>query len=333
MTPPTPTTTERPGIEQRRGRTTGQWTALVLGVVALLVAGLLVAGDLGGPDLVSPAVAPVGADDDAAQQDTSAAADGETTEVSMTEFAFAPASLQLDAGTHTLRITNDGAAPHQWALSAVGEHGAHGADTGELDPGETATLTVDLEPGVYEFACHVAGHYEAGMHGRLEVAGPDGTVPGAPAGDAADEAGHDDAPAPEPDHDDAAGEPGHDEAPESEAGHHHDAAAEADGATADGQAAADAVEVSMTEFAYQPSDLELPAGTHTFVITNDGEVPHEWALATAGEHHGHGASTRQLAPGETQRLTVELEPGEYGYMCHISGHLEAGMEGTLTVTR
>lgn len=35
----------------------------------------------------------------------------------------------------------------------------------------------------------------------------------------------------------------------------------------------DRVPVSMTEFAYEPSELELTAGTYTFAITNEGAAP------------------------------------------------------------
>lgn len=104
------------------------------------------------------------------------------------------------------------------------------------------------------------------------------------------------------------------------------------GAGPDGSTGAEVIAISMTEFTYSPANLELEAGTHVFEVTNNGQVPHELALAKAGAHHGHGAATRELAPGETQALTVELTPGEYSYMCHIAGHLEAGMEATLTVT-
>lgn len=297
-------------------RTTGRWVALVIGLAALLVAGMVVNSQSGAPD-----------------------GTGELVAVSMNEFGYEPASLDLDAGSYTFEITNDGNAIHQWALSQVGEHGDHLADTGELAAGEATTLTVDLPGGVYEFACHVPGHYEAGMHGELAVMGADGTVPDVPA----EPAGHDDAPAPgahdddAPAHDDAPG--AHDDAPAP--GGHDDADAAHDDAPADhhdpatddrAAGAGEVVEVSMTEFAYAPQTLELAAGTYTFEITNDGQVPHEWALAQAGEHHGHGASTRQLASGESQELTVDLAPGEYRYMCHIEGHLEAGMEGTLVVT-
>ncbi|MDX1619464.1 MAG: cupredoxin domain-containing protein [Nitriliruptorales bacterium] len=330
--PPKETVQERPEtIPPARGtddkRSAGQWLALILGITALIAAGTLAVGSFGGGTPDEVAIAPAGS--------------GETIAVSMTEFTFEPASLELSQGEYTFEITNDGQAPHQWALSAVGDHGTHLADTGEVAAGATTTLTVQLEGGVYEFACHLPGHYDAGMHGELAVAGADGTVP-----EPAEPAEHDDEGAAHDDgeaaHDDS--EAAHDDGDaaahdDSEAAHDDSEAAHDDEAAHEGEAAhddpatgsAEVIEVSMTEFAYEPGDLELAAGTYTFVITNDGQVPHEWAMAEAGEHHGHGASTRQLAPGESQELTVELEPGEYAFMCHIDGHLEAGMEGTLTV--
>lgn len=94
----------------------------------------------------------------------------------------------------------------------------------------------------------------------------------------------------------------------------------------------DTIPVSMTEFAYQPDDLELAAGTYTFAVTNDGAAPHEWLLSRPGNHDGRFAETRELAAGETQEIEVTLKPGTYEYACHIPGHYEAGMKGTLTVT-
>lgn len=93
----------------------------------------------------------------------------------------------------------------------------------------------------------------------------------------------------------------------------------------------DTIPVSMTEFAYHPENLELSAGTYTFAVTNDGAAPHEWMLATGAEHDDHFAETRELAAGETQEVEVTLEEGTYEYACHIPGHYEAGMKGTLTV--
>jgi nitrite reductase (NO-forming) len=94
---------------------------------------------------------------------------GTVVEVSMTEFAFA-APTSVPAGTVTLRISNAGVAPHELALSPAGAgHAGHLAETGDVAAGATAELTVDLPPGTYELACHIPGHYEAGMHAVLRV--------------------------------------------------------------------------------------------------------------------------------------------------------------------
>ena len=42
----------------------------------------------------------------------------------------------------------------------------------DIGPGEMKTLTWTFaEPGRYQFACHLPGHYEAGMVLEVEVTG------------------------------------------------------------------------------------------------------------------------------------------------------------------
>lgn len=56
-------------------------------------------------------------------------------------------------------------------LSEAGAHGDHFAMTPQLGTGETYEVEVTLEPGTYEYACHIPGHLEAGMKGNIRVTG------------------------------------------------------------------------------------------------------------------------------------------------------------------
>ena len=92
----------------------------------------------------------------------------ETIEVTLTEFAVDPPTVEVSAGTElVVNVTNDGTMPHD--LKVNGEVG-----TGMLDPGETAE---GVSLGVIGTAtvawCTVPGHREAGMEMTI-------TLPGTP---------------------------------------------------------------------------------------------------------------------------------------------------------
>jgi uncharacterized cupredoxin-like copper-binding protein len=88
------------------------------------------------------------------------------------------------------------------------------------------------------------------------------------------------------------------------------------------------VELSATEYAFDPSDVSIDAsGTITFRVSNDGQQTH--ALEVEG--NGIEEETDHISPGESGTLTVDLKPGEYEFYCPIDGHRDQGMEGTLTV--
>jgi hypothetical protein len=76
----------------------------------------------------------------------------------------APASLP--PGKYDFRVSDTGAALH--ALAIVGPNVNAATDT--LGPGQSTTLTVQLEPGVYTLTCPVPGHVDKGMQATLAVA-------------------------------------------------------------------------------------------------------------------------------------------------------------------
>lgn len=110
------------------------------------------------------------------------------------------------------------------------------------------------------------------------------------------------------------------------------------------------VEVEMTEFAFEPDTLTVPAGEPvTFVFHNTGAIDHEAMVGDAhmqeefalsdghgdhasGGHHGDVHAVT-VPPGETAELVVTFdEPGETMLGCHLEGHWDAGMVATVTVT-
>jgi uncharacterized cupredoxin-like copper-binding protein len=100
------------------------------------------------------------------------------------DFTFTPANVTVEAGeVVTLRVTNSGAIPHDFALGDADfqdEHEAEMAEMGDmahsepnvftLEPGETKEMTWHFtEAGEILFGCHQPGHYAAGMKGTLTI--------------------------------------------------------------------------------------------------------------------------------------------------------------------
>ena len=78
---------------------------------------------------------------------------------------FEKDALTAKAGKVTLTMDNPSSIPHAIAVRANGEETA--GDT--VNQGETSEVSVDLEPGEYEFFCPVGGHEQGGMKGTLTV--------------------------------------------------------------------------------------------------------------------------------------------------------------------
>lgn len=82
---------------------------------------------------------------------------------------FDKTELTTKAGTVTIDLANPSSAPH--AIEVEGESSGKAIEEeGEtVTKGGTSTVTVDLEPGTYEFYCPVGNHADAGMKGTLTV--------------------------------------------------------------------------------------------------------------------------------------------------------------------
>ncbi|MGY1764358.1 cupredoxin domain-containing protein [Geodermatophilus sp. SYSU D00779] len=99
---------------------------------------------------------------------TSAPAEAESETVSVTEgeMFIELSEDSYSAGTYTFEVTNDGRMPHDFVVE---QGGSDVAATEVLQPGQSATLEVDLTPGEYVFYCSVGAHRAAGMEVAVTV--------------------------------------------------------------------------------------------------------------------------------------------------------------------
>jgi hypothetical protein len=82
------------------------------------------------------------------------------------------------------------------------------------------------------------------------------------------------------------------------------------------------VNVELGRYTITPSDMTTPAGRFAIRVTNvDTELVHSLVVA--------GWGTRQLQPGESQTLPVDIKVGEYKMWCDIPGHAALGQVGVL----
>jgi uncharacterized cupredoxin-like copper-binding protein len=98
--------------------------------------------------------------------DEAAAPGGAVVEVALKDFTLDPSTIAVEPGSYTFHVVNDGATVH--ALEVEGPTGE--VETEELEPGESADLTVALEEdGEYEVYCPIGDHRERGMEGAVTV--------------------------------------------------------------------------------------------------------------------------------------------------------------------
>lgn len=101
--------------------------------------------------------------------------------------------------------------------------------------------------------------------------------------------------------------------------------------------------VTLTDFAFSPTELTVPAGQEiTLDAANTGAVIHNFIIMNLGASAGTEYTANDDANAywklevpaggsTTATFTAPTEPGEYEVVCSTPGHLQAGMVGKLTV--
>jgi uncharacterized cupredoxin-like copper-binding protein len=95
------------------------------------------------------------------------ASGGSSVDLSATDFKFDPSDPSVKSGNVTFNLKNDGQVAHSLEIEDV--NGEDKEIEGDVQPGQSGTLTVDLKPGTYEFYCPVDSHKQMGMTGEITV--------------------------------------------------------------------------------------------------------------------------------------------------------------------
>lgn len=141
---------------------------VVLSVLSLASFGLAACGDDGGDSGGEPAATSAETTEQTTTE-ASGGADGGMVEVTADPdgaLAYTTGDLTASAGEVEVDFDNPSSTAHD-----VRVEGPEGEDVGGTDviSGETATATVELDPGSYTYYCSVDNHREAGMEATLEV--------------------------------------------------------------------------------------------------------------------------------------------------------------------
>lgn len=90
--------------------------------------------------------------------------------------------------------------------------------------------------------------------------------------------------------------------------------------------AAHRVDMTMGEFWFEPSVIEVPRGTELVVaVTNVGAQTHDLAI-------DGGPGTDFLMAGERQEVSLGIVEEDTRALCTVPGHLESGMVMDIVVT-
>lgn len=116
-----------------------------------------------------------------------------------------------------------------------------------------------------------------------------------------------------------------------------DGAGGGDGGAGDGDAADLTITAhdDSTPWEFTPPSFTATAGEEVTVkFVNDGKNGHNWGVDLDGDGElsaSERTSTIGQGASETLTFTAPSQTGDYAFWCDITGHRQAGLEGTMTV--
>jgi len=260
-----------------------------------------------------------------------------TVRIELGEMFFKPKNISVEAGKpYVLELVNTGKVKHEFSAAKFFRSAATRkveSDSSEVKvpffteievlAGKTVKLfVIPVVPGAFEMLCELPGHREAGMEGTITVTG---SAPAAPA----------------PVLGSMAAGPWLQNGPD---------LVEAAAETWDAKAETVRIEAGEdgAKMFFEPKDLVLKVGTpYVIELVNVGKIKHEWAADkffptvafrkaedAAGEYKGPLLREVEAFAGKQVDLyLIPTKAGTFEIICMIPGHREAGMEGTITVTK
>lgn len=104
------------------------------------------------------------------------------------------------------------------------------------------------------------------------------------------------------------------------------------------------VNVALTEMKVVPTPKVAKAGSVTFDVKNNGQLPHEMVViktdkpagslgsGTTVPETGSIGETGDIAAGQSKTLSLKMGAGHYALICNIAGHYAAGMYADFNVS-
>jgi len=153
-----------PARMDRRNRTLPR---LAGGVAALTLGlGALSACSSDEPDAAAASTSSAASSASEAPVTSSAAGEAESITATEADFSISLDEDTLPAGSYTIDVVNDGSSTHDLVVERDGDDIAK---SDRIGPGDTTSLTVDLEPGEYVFYCSIGNHRTMGMELTVQV--------------------------------------------------------------------------------------------------------------------------------------------------------------------
>jgi len=210
------------------------------------------------------------------------------------------------AGVINFHVTNNGTIEHDFQIA--------GQKTPTLNPGQSATLTVTLTGGAYNYACTIGEHASFGMFGQFTVTGQVQTTTqvittnGTTITTTATQTQPTTTPTP---------------------------VATVPVTEKEFKILLPSVKKRVAYFVkikgkrvkrFKTVSVQKPVkrGLVKFVVKNVGKIAHNFVIGTG--------QTTILKPGQSGSINVVITKGKHKYECSITGHAAAGMKGTLVAT-